>query len=198
MNIVRNSIALTLSLFAMQAWAQQTTTRIKVAGNCEQCKTRIEAAAQKVQSISTANWDEASNQLTINYTGTPEIAQTVEKAIADAGHDTEHMPTNDKAYKKLPDCCKYERLQKSTSQMGKVQTLNLKIGGMTCAEGCAKGIETAIYQQKGVKLSEVYFDKGTAKVIYDTTKINKQAILNAILSFHGEGNKITYTVAVVE
>lgn len=68
----------------------------------------------------------------------------------------------------------------------KLQTLELKISGMTCEDGCAKGIESSVYKIKGVKKSIVNFDTQTATFIFDTTKTNKEEIIKKIESFNPE------------
>jgi copper chaperone CopZ len=116
--------------------------------------------------------------------------------VASIGHDTKNYRATDSIYKALPACCKYERAVLSAKPT-KYQTVNLLITGMTCAEGCAKGIELKIYQQNGVKFSEVNYEKQKAKIVYDPTKISLQKIIQLIVDFkpeNGEINKYEVTV----
>ncbi len=83
----------------------------------------------------------------------------------------------------------------STKKKKNVETLQLKVTGMTCAEGCAKGIESAVYRIKGVKSSSVNFDTQVASIVYDPTKTNKEDIIKTIEAFNpGEASHTKYQV----
>ncbi len=82
----------------------------RVAGNCGMCKDRIETAALAVDGVETADWDLESKELHMNYDATRTSPEEVQKAIAEAGHDTEDFRAPDNVYKRLPGCCKYERM----------------------------------------------------------------------------------------
>lgn len=175
----------------------QSSTSFKVAGNCDQCKVRIEKAAKHVAGVTNVDWNEQTQLLSLNYDGTIATKQAVEAGILAIGHDTEHAQASKTAYAQLPECCKYERLSVSASAKGKVETAYFKIDGMTCAEGCAMGIQTALYQQKGVKLSEVDFEKGNAKVIYNTEKISEEQLIKIIESYHGDDGDRQYKATLL-
>ena len=83
----------------------------KVAGKCGMCETRIENAALSVRGVESAAWDKESGILEIEYNAKKADLEKVQKAIATAGHDTELYTANDKVYEKLPECCKYERVE---------------------------------------------------------------------------------------
>ena len=84
------------------------TETIKVWGNCESCKTRIEKAA-KIQGVSKATWDKNTKMLTLSYDPSVVKSDDIQKKIASVGHDTEKFKADDKAYNNLPGCCQYER-----------------------------------------------------------------------------------------
>ena len=86
----------------------EKTVTIKVWGNCESCKARIETAA-KIDGVIKADWDVNSKLLTLVYKPSKVSSEDVEKKIAAAGHDTEKYTADDKAYNSLPSCCKYDR-----------------------------------------------------------------------------------------
>lgn len=87
----------------------------------------------------------------------------------------------------------------SQSKKGKnLQTLELQISGMTCEEGCAKGIESSVYKIKGVKKSVVNFDTQTATITFDADKISKEDIIKNIEAFNpGEGVERKYNVTEI-
>ncbi|MGB0896067.1 MAG: heavy-metal-associated domain-containing protein [Flavobacteriaceae bacterium] len=82
---------------------------VKVSGNCEMCKARIEKAAFKVKGVKSAEWhpDDKVLHLVLNEYKTDVL--TVEKGVASVGHDTEHELATNEAYEGLHNCCKYER-----------------------------------------------------------------------------------------
>ena|ERR1700730_9015817 len=86
------------------------TESFKVYGECEMCKDRIENTL-KVDGIQSANWDEDSKTLTVQYILTADIRglNTIEQLVAAAGHDNEKYRAADAVYEKLSLCCHYER-----------------------------------------------------------------------------------------
>jgi carbonic anhydrase len=93
-----------ISSFALQA---QTTTKIKVAGNCGMCKANIEKAAKQAGAI-TANWDKVAKVLKLSFNASKTSTDKIENAIAAAGYATEHKLANAEAYSKLEECCQYD------------------------------------------------------------------------------------------
>ena len=89
------------------------TQSIKVNGECDMCKHRIEAAALKVEGVQSAEWNTETKILSVKYdtqlTTTPE---NVQKKMAEIGHDTEKYTATDTAYNNLPGCCHYQRKTK--------------------------------------------------------------------------------------
>ena len=98
---------LTVSIFT---YAQAPTT-IKVSGNCGSCKKHIEKAA-KDAGATNASWDKVTKLLTVSFDATKTNTDKIETAIAGAGYDTEHKEATQEAYKKLDECCQYDRKKK--------------------------------------------------------------------------------------
>jgi Cu(I)/Ag(I) efflux system membrane fusion protein len=82
---------------------------IKVSGNCDQCKTRIETAAKSVSGVSSADWSSETKMLHVQFDGAKTSLDAIQKVIAIAGHDTENYKASNAAYKALPECCKYRK-----------------------------------------------------------------------------------------
>jgi mercuric ion binding protein len=93
------------SLFANIA----KTEKIKVYGNCGQCKTRIEKAVKSVDGVTKATWNDTDEMLTVTFDDTKTSVSKIEETVAKAGHDTDHIKATDKAYNALPGCCRYDR-----------------------------------------------------------------------------------------
>lgn len=102
-----NILILTLIFsFKIQAQSSVTTTTLYVKGNCGECKDRIENAAD-IKGVKNCNWNEDTQTATITFDSKKTTVETIEKAIAKAGHETMHERPDTAAYKSLPDCCKY-------------------------------------------------------------------------------------------
>lgn len=84
-------------------------TTFKVSGNCEMCKSRIEAALKKNSAVQSATWDVTTKTVTIMYNPHSISVDQLHQLIADAGHDTDKVKATDTSYKALPGCCKYKR-----------------------------------------------------------------------------------------
>ena len=83
-----------------------STEKIKVSGNCEQCKKRIENAAY-IGGVKRAEWDKNTKELTVTYRPSKTSLQKIEEHIAKAGHDAGDVKATEEDYKKLPGCCAY-------------------------------------------------------------------------------------------
>lgn len=124
-----------ISTFALQA---QTSTKIKVAGNCGMCKAHIEKAAKEAGAV-TANWDKAAKILKVSFNASKTSSDKIEDAVAAAGYDTEHKVASAEAYSKLDECCQYDRAGKTAV----AETASCcKLGASCCTEGvtCKKGM----------------------------------------------------------
>lgn len=94
----------TMTLFAVTK-----TEKIKVNGNCDMCKAKIEKAAKAVNGVSKVEWNKDTKVLTVEFDADKTAVQNVENAIASVGYDTQSKKASDAAYAKLPGCCKYDR-----------------------------------------------------------------------------------------
>ncbi len=106
---MRTLLIITISLFSFISKAQQgvKTETILVKGNCEECQTRIENAAD-IKGVKICKWDEKTKIATVTYDSSKVTLVQIEQAIAAKGHDAGAVSGNDAAYKKLPKCCQYK------------------------------------------------------------------------------------------
>ncbi len=103
-----------VTLFSAVSFAQiknSQTASLKVYGNCDMCKAKIEKAGTQ-KGISKTTWDEKTDMATITYDTKKTITDAVLKKIALAGYDSDNFLAPDAAYNSLPACCKYERVKK--------------------------------------------------------------------------------------
>lgn len=83
---------------------------VYVAGNCEQCRARIENAAKRINGVGDASWSEESKLLSLSFDPGIISMETIEKSVANSGHDTKAHRAKNIVYGKLPKCCQYERI----------------------------------------------------------------------------------------
>lgn len=104
-------LAIWTIVFASNTYAQTQivktkTETIKVSGNCDMCKARIEKAA-KIDGVTKAEWDKKDKTLTVTFDPAKTNMDAIGKKVAAAGHDNDKAKATDKAYDKLPGCCQY-------------------------------------------------------------------------------------------
>lgn len=104
--IYKHSYIIAFCLIMAFGKKPQNEIAIHVAGNCEQCKMRIEKAA-KLDGVKKASWSSETLMLSITYDSTEVSIEAIEKAVASVGHDTEDFTADSVAYNQLPFCCQY-------------------------------------------------------------------------------------------
>lgn len=107
-------LVLLISLIGFSTQAQEKKDKnakreIAVKGNCEMCKKRIEKAAYSIQGVKSAVWTPETQALVVIVNEQKSSTGEIEKAVAKAGHDTEHVKSTDEDYEKLHECCAYQR-----------------------------------------------------------------------------------------
>lgn len=96
-----------LTGLAPQVQAQKVTETIKVAGNCDMCAKKIEAAATTA-GAKKAKWNADTKVLTIKYNSKTTTNAAIQKSIAATGYDTEQYDGDMAAYNALHGCCQYD------------------------------------------------------------------------------------------
>jgi periplasmic mercuric ion binding protein len=107
-------VSLIFLLFDVQQLKAQEmkTATFKVYGSCDECKDRIETAANSVAGVNKAFWSDDTKMIEIKFDQSKTNVDTIQKAIAKVGHDTEKFRADDKTYEALPMCCHYDRKTK--------------------------------------------------------------------------------------
>ena len=139
-------------LISNSVFTQTITDSLLVDGLCEMCKTRIEKAALRVPGVMDAHWDVSSHILTFSTRRSSFKKDKLHQAIAEAGHDTEHLQAPDEAYAKLHNCCKYRDPKQVAAHRTSGTTFELFVDGI--CEMCKTRIETAVNQVAGVEVAE--------------------------------------------
>lgn len=89
--------------------AKNYNGKIKVSGNCNMCKSRIENVAMGVNGVTAVNWNVDEKVLYVNFDEAKTNQNEIAQAVANSGHDTEQIAATKKSYTKLPACCKYRK-----------------------------------------------------------------------------------------
>lgn len=80
---------------------------IHVQGNCDMCKETIEKTAKAIKGVSSAHWDKEAKELHLDFDPTLTSVESVSKAMAKVGYDTDKFKAEQSVYDALPPCCKY-------------------------------------------------------------------------------------------
>ncbi|WP_207533457.1 heavy-metal-associated domain-containing protein [Desertivirga arenae] len=108
MKSLRFFIVASFATLSTPVFSQVKTETFKVAGVCSMCKKKIESAA-KVGGLQSIIWDEETKLAKVSYDSRLISLDSIQKKIAGAGYDTEKFKAEDKVFKNLPECCRYER-----------------------------------------------------------------------------------------
>lgn len=111
---MKNIFVLLLFVTSFIIYSQSKETeeiKIKVFGNCNLCKSRIEKAVS-IPEVKFANWNKNTKSLRLIFEKSITI-DSLEQRIALAGHDTERYKAPDSVYKQLPKCCLYRENPKT-------------------------------------------------------------------------------------
>jgi len=82
------------------------TSTFIVKGNCEDCKARIENAAD-IKGVKILTWNPDTKVASVTYNSEKVSLDKIQQSIAAKGHDAGQLKGSDIAYKKLPKCCQY-------------------------------------------------------------------------------------------
>jgi mercuric ion binding protein len=103
------ALAFILLFISFSGFAQDNTIKtvtIPVKGNCDECKKRIEDAAD-IKGVKLAVWNETKQAITVTYKADKVTLEQIEQAIVASGHDVGTLKASQAGYNKLPNCCKY-------------------------------------------------------------------------------------------
>lgn len=97
-----------LIFFSVRLQAQQAVSSATfiVKGNCEECKSAIENAAD-IKGVKVLTWNQKTKVASVTYQADKVSLTQIMQAIAAKGYDAGDIKGSDKAYKQLPKCCKY-------------------------------------------------------------------------------------------
>lgn len=87
------------------AQAKLETVKIKTSAECDMCKAKIEKEVGLTKGVKKATLDLTTRELTVIYNPSKTTVAKIKTVISNAGYDADEVKANNRAQKKLPDCC---------------------------------------------------------------------------------------------
>lgn len=103
------SLILLFAFNSLSAQANESAisdSAIVVNGVCEMCQKVIEKAAA-LPGVQEAKWNKDTKILKLKYEAEKVSIESIYKAVAASGYDTEFLAAPEEAYQSLHGCCKY-------------------------------------------------------------------------------------------
>ena len=112
------SIVVAPSTISAQQVSKIDTVRIKTSGECDMCKNKMEKEVGLMKGVKTATLDLSTQVLTVVYNTNKTNPDKIRTVISNLGYDADNVKANNRAQKKLPNCC-----QPGGGQKGKCDTM---------------------------------------------------------------------------
>jgi mercuric ion binding protein len=107
--IIKSAVIVMLVLFTNSLFAQSKSKaeiKIKTSAECDMCKNTLEKTLAFEKGVKDAKLDLATKEVTVVYNPKKTNPEQLKKAISNAGYDADEVKANNKAFQKLPECCK--------------------------------------------------------------------------------------------
>jgi periplasmic mercuric ion binding protein len=88
--------------------AKDTTVVIQTSAECEMCEKRIEKALIFEKGIKEVKVDVESGKVIVRYNPSRITLDKIRQLLSKAGYDADDVKADEKAFNKLPECCKKE------------------------------------------------------------------------------------------
>lgn len=98
----------------------QKAETVKIYGNCGMCESTIEKAGN-IKNQANVDWDKETKMATISYDSLKTSKEDILKRIALAGYDSDIFLAPNDTYSSLPNCCQYERAEKTIAKMDEIK-----------------------------------------------------------------------------
>lgn len=99
--------------------AKFDTVKIKTSAECEMCKTKLETELGRSKGVKSANLDLSTRVVTVVYNKSKTDPGKLRTIISNIGYDADDIKANNRAQKKLPDCCQPGADQKKCDSVPK-------------------------------------------------------------------------------
>lgn len=175
------AITVLLSFTACNAQIKNAKTEtVKIYGNCDMCKSTIEKTGN-IKKVVKVDWNKDTKTAVLTYDSAKTNQDEILKRIALSGYDSDKFLAPDDVYSKLPECCQYERVNKTSA---KVEPSKMETHDHSSHTAITEKQETN--QLKAI--FESYFAVKDALVKSDgnTVSVKAKDLLNAITSVKKE------------
>ena len=92
--------------FANNIRAQNDTVVVKTSALCEQCKERIEHDLSFEKGVRSGKMNLDTKAVTVIYNPQKTSPEKIRMAITKIGYDADSLKADEKAFMRLPDCCR--------------------------------------------------------------------------------------------
>lgn len=99
--------------------AKLDTVKIKTSAECDMCKTKLETEVGRSKGVKSVNVDLTTQVVTVVYNSNKTNPAKIKTVMSNAGYDADDVKANNRAAKKLPDCCKPGAGQKNCDTVPK-------------------------------------------------------------------------------
>jgi len=100
------SLVLVFLLFSLHGKAQLNTVKIITSSLCSTCKKAIEHNLSFEKGVKSATVDIDTKVLTVAYDQKKTNPEKIRIAVTKIGYDADSLKADQKAFNKLPECCK--------------------------------------------------------------------------------------------
>jgi mercuric ion binding protein len=101
---MRKILIALIMVSTVAVFAKPITKKIKVEGECDMCKDKIEAALD-IPGVSFAEWDVESKMLTVRFNDKKINEDEIHTLMSELGYATDKLAANVASQKKLDSCC---------------------------------------------------------------------------------------------
>ncbi len=91
------------------------TVKIMTSAECEMCKTRLEKELSLTKGVKKATLDLVTKEVSIIYNSAKTSPEKLRTVISAIGYDADDVKANNRAQKKLPNCCQPGNMPKADS-----------------------------------------------------------------------------------
>ena len=170
---------LTLSIFCFITFSltAQFKATFPAAGHCNNCKAKIEKAAQGLDGVQSAVWNLDDKKVTVDYDKEVVSLDDIKKAIAAVGYDTD-------TFKATGDhhgdggSCGAEASSEESMVMPEGTKVSFSVSG-NCG-GCKKRIEKAANSIEGVKAANWDSSAQLLTIVYDPANTKLKHVKKAV------------------
>lgn len=102
------TVSMSGNVFSQEAKKTETIS-IQTSAVCGMCKERLETKMAFAKGVTAVQLDNKTKVLSVTYKPEKTTPEKLKTAVTKIGYDADEMPADQKAYDKLPACCKKDQ-----------------------------------------------------------------------------------------